>query len=204
MKSAEIVNLWGGAADARRPRRGPSTRPRSCSHAPRAWCRSWSRSSSNKDGSTMRHRSRYWPEFAQNGEGRDHRARKLLGHQAGLSALTTELEFDDLPDWDRVVGHPSAPEAPLWPPGTGYTYHAAHPWLARRRSSCGASPAEGRSRVQRSIAAPLVCLRLDRPAADTTPADSLISLSRPISPGLWINEELSSIVRRRQTGPIAQ
>jgi CubicO group peptidase (beta-lactamase class C family) len=71
----------------------------------------------------------HWPEFAGSGKA-DITVRQLLGHQAGLSALSTELSFEDILDWDIVTGH-LARQAPLWPPGTGYGYHAlTHGWLA--------------------------------------------------------------------------
>jgi CubicO group peptidase (beta-lactamase class C family) len=73
--------------------------------------------------------ARYWPEFAQNGKA-DITVRQMLGHQAGLSALSDDLAFEDILDWDTVVGHLER-QAPLWSPGTGYAYHAlTHGWLA--------------------------------------------------------------------------
>lgn len=71
----------------------------------------------------------YWPEFAQGGKDQV-TVRQLLAHQAGLSALTTDLTFDNILDWDVVTGRLAA-QTPLWPPGTGYGYHAlTHGWLA--------------------------------------------------------------------------
>jgi CubicO group peptidase (beta-lactamase class C family) len=97
--------------------------------------------------------ARYWPEFAQNGKA-DITVGQLLGHQAGLSALTTELEFDDLLDWDVVVGHLQR-QAPLWPPGTGYAYHAlTHGWLAGELVRRVTGRAVGAA-FSESVAAPL-------------------------------------------------
>jgi CubicO group peptidase (beta-lactamase class C family) len=71
----------------------------------------------------------YWPEFAQGGKA-DVTVRQLLGHQAGLSALTSDLTFEDILDWDVVTAR-LAQQVPLWEPGTGYGYHAlTHGWLA--------------------------------------------------------------------------
>lgn len=73
--------------------------------------------------------ARYWPEFAQAGKA-GISVRQLLGHQAGLSALTADLGFDDILNWN-IVTDALASQAPLWPPGTGYAYHAlTHGWLA--------------------------------------------------------------------------
>lgn len=72
--------------------------------------------------------ARYWPEFAAAGKA-DVRVRHLLNHQAGLSAPRLDLTTDDILDWNRVVGVLAA-QAPLWPLGQGYAYHAiTHGWL---------------------------------------------------------------------------
>lgn len=71
----------------------------------------------------------YWPEFAANGKDQVTVA-EVLSHQAGLSALREPAELADILDWHPVVKR-LAEQAPLWPPGTGYAYHAlTHGWLA--------------------------------------------------------------------------
>jgi CubicO group peptidase (beta-lactamase class C family) len=73
--------------------------------------------------------SRYWPEFAAAGKG-NVTVGQALAHQAGLSAPRQDLSEDDIVDWERVVAILAAQE-PLWPPGTGYAYHAlTHGWVA--------------------------------------------------------------------------
>lgn len=73
--------------------------------------------------------SRYWPEFAAAGKG-NVTVGQVLAHQAGLSAPRQDLSEDDIVDWERVVSILAAQE-PLWPPGTGYAYHAlTHGWVA--------------------------------------------------------------------------
>jgi CubicO group peptidase (beta-lactamase class C family) len=71
----------------------------------------------------------YWPEFAQAGKA-GMTVRQLLGHQGGLSALTSDLSFEDILNWDVVTAR-LAQQTPLWSPGTAYGYHAlTHGWLA--------------------------------------------------------------------------
>jgi CubicO group peptidase (beta-lactamase class C family) len=71
---------------------------------------------------------RYWPEFGAAGKS-DVRVRHLLNHQAGLSATRESLRVDDILDWSRMTSLLAGQE-PLWPPGSGYAYHAlTHGWL---------------------------------------------------------------------------
>ncbi|WP_196260912.1 serine hydrolase domain-containing protein [Pelagibacterium limicola] len=72
--------------------------------------------------------SHYWPEFAA--EGKDEvTVGQALAHQAGLSAPRRDLDEDDIVNWDRMVDVLAA-QAPLWPPGEGYAYHAlTHGWV---------------------------------------------------------------------------
>jgi CubicO group peptidase (beta-lactamase class C family) len=73
--------------------------------------------------------ARYWPEFAAAGKG-EVTVGQALGHKAGLSATDTDLTLDDIIDWPTVTSRLAA-QAPLWPPGGGYAYHAlTHGWLA--------------------------------------------------------------------------
>lgn len=96
--------------------------------------------------------ARYWPEFAQNGKGAVTVA-EALSHRAGLSAPTEDFELADMLDWD-VATSKLAAQAPLWPPGEGYAYHAlTHGWLAGEliRRVTGQSP----GRYFRETIAPL-------------------------------------------------
>jgi CubicO group peptidase (beta-lactamase class C family) len=64
----------------------------------------------------------YWPEFAQAGKGAV-TVRQLLGHQAGLVAITPPLTLSDLADPEKMSAK-IANQAPAWPPGTRHGYHA--------------------------------------------------------------------------------
>jgi CubicO group peptidase (beta-lactamase class C family) len=72
--------------------------------------------------------ARYWLEFAAAGKA-DVTVRQLLNHQAGLSAPRDALALEDLLDWRGMAARLAA-QAPLWPPGAGYSYHSlTHGWL---------------------------------------------------------------------------
>jgi CubicO group peptidase (beta-lactamase class C family) len=64
----------------------------------------------------------YWPEFAQAGKA-DIPVSYLLSHRAGLPAVSTRLEIEDLYDWDRVTGLIAA-QKPFWEPGSRHGYHS--------------------------------------------------------------------------------
>ncbi len=68
--------------------------------------------------------ARYWPEFAQNGKG-GVLIRHLLTHSSGLVNFEGESDFvvEDMSDWDKCVRLLER-MAPLWEPGTAYSYHA--------------------------------------------------------------------------------
>ena len=85
----------------------------------------------------------YWPEFARSGK-QDITVRMLLSHRAGLPVLTARLSFDEVMAWAPVV-HALEEQAPLWPPGTAYGYHAmTFGWLVGEviRRVSGKSPGE--------------------------------------------------------------
>ncbi|MCU1460447.1 MAG: hypothetical protein JWO37_522 [Acidimicrobiales bacterium] len=63
----------------------------------------------------------YWPEFAQ--AGKSHLpVRHLLTHEAGLPALSRQMPFGSLSDWDAMVTA-LAEQEPWWEPGSGHGYH---------------------------------------------------------------------------------
>ncbi|MBS0472924.1 MAG: beta-lactamase family protein [Proteobacteria bacterium] len=68
--------------------------------------------------------ARYWPEFAQNGKD-GVLIRHLLTHSSGLVNFDADSGFvvEDMCDWDKCVGLLER-MAPLWAPGTAYSYHA--------------------------------------------------------------------------------
>jgi CubicO group peptidase (beta-lactamase class C family) len=126
----EVVNLWGGVSDA--ASKTPWTENTasvvfSCTKGLVSILAAQLMEAGRLDYEAPV--SVYWPEFAQAGK-HTITVRQLLGHQAGLSAMSTDLTFEDILDWDKVVAR-LAQQAPLWPPGTGYAYHAlTHGWLA--------------------------------------------------------------------------
>ncbi|MDR3472718.1 MAG: serine hydrolase [Devosia sp.] len=99
--------------------------------------------------------ARYWPEFAAAGKA-SITVRQALAHQAGLSAPRRDLTLDAICDWDQVV-HVLEAQAPLWPPGHGYAYHAlTHGWLTGElvRRVTGLAPGEAfQQRIARPLAA---------------------------------------------------
>ncbi len=97
--------------------------------------------------------ARYWPEFAAAGKERI-TVREALSHRAGLLALRVALSTDQMLDWEFVTGGLAA-QAPIFPPGSGYAYHAlTHGWLAGEiiRRVTGLTP--GRY-LRQEMAAPL-------------------------------------------------
>ena len=65
--------------------------------------------------------ARYWPEFSAGGKD-ELPVRWLLTHEAGLSAISREMPFGSLSDWDAMVDALAAQE-PWWEPGTAHGYH---------------------------------------------------------------------------------
>jgi CubicO group peptidase (beta-lactamase class C family) len=64
----------------------------------------------------------YWPEFAQAGKAAI-TVRQLLGHQAGLVAITPPLRLRDIADTSTLSARIAA-QRPAWQPGTRHGYHA--------------------------------------------------------------------------------
>ena len=97
--------------------------------------------------------ARYWPEFAAHGKAAT-TVRMLLSHRAGLVALDRDLSFDEVLAWDPVV-RAIEEQAPLWSPGTAYSYHTiTYGWLVGEviRRISGKSPGEF---LQTELALPL-------------------------------------------------
>lgn len=125
-----VVNLWAGVADARSGRVWTARTPSvvfSCTKGLVSIMAARLVQEGRLDYTAPV--ARYWPEFAA--ASKDHvTVGQALAHQAGLSAPRVDLTEDDLVDWDRVVALLAAQE-PLWPPGSGYAYHAlTHGWVA--------------------------------------------------------------------------
>lgn len=98
--------------------------------------------------------AQYWPDYAAAGK-QETLVRHLLSHQAGLSAPAIPLGVDDIVDWDRMVGLLGA-QVPLWPPGTGHSYHfITHGWLVGEVLRRATGKSAGRL-LDEMIAQPLV------------------------------------------------
>jgi CubicO group peptidase (beta-lactamase class C family) len=73
--------------------------------------------------------AQYWPEFDAEGKG-SMPVRWLFSHRAGLAAIDTPLNVEDVYAWDPVVAALAA-QRPNWEPGTAHGYHAlTYGWLA--------------------------------------------------------------------------
>ena len=85
----------------------------------------------------------YWPEYMVHGKG-ETTVRQVLAHRAGLPAPEQALTLADLAAWIPVTDA-LAQQAPLWPPGTAFAYHALTVgWLAGEilRRATGMRPSE--------------------------------------------------------------
>lgn len=65
--------------------------------------------------------ARYWPEFGRNGK-HAVTARQVLVHRSGLPGFGRPLDFEELRDWDHVMGL-LEDAAPWYEPGTTSCYH---------------------------------------------------------------------------------
>lgn len=125
-----VANLWGGIADERDGRRWEKDTASvvfSCTKGLMSLLVARLVDEGRLDYAAPV--ARYWPEFAAGGKGAVTVA-EALSHQAGLSAPREDFELADILDWDAATARLAA-QTPLWPPGTGYAYHAlTHGWLA--------------------------------------------------------------------------
>ena len=180
----EILSLWGGIADERTSRPWTKATPSvvfSCTKGLVSVLAAMLVEKGRLDYSTPV--AQYWPEFAAAGKG-DLTVAGALAHRAGLPGppVGDDMTLDDILDWTTVTRKLAA-QAPLWPPGSGYFYHAiTHGWIAgeviRRITgkSVGAAFAE-------LIAAPL-------------DASAWIGLSDPVAAGvahLQVSPELAAL-----------
>jgi len=129
VRGAEIVNLWGGVADARNGAPWTADTASVVFSSTKGLmsillARLVEEGRLDYDAPVIR----YWPEFGA--AGKDHlTVRQLISHKAGLSAPRRDWTRADLLDWNAAT-QLLAGQEPLWPPGTGYAYHAlTHGWL---------------------------------------------------------------------------
>jgi CubicO group peptidase (beta-lactamase class C family) len=129
VNGATVIDMWGGAADARVGRPWASDTVSvifSCTKGLLAILALTLTQEGRLDLDAPV--ARYWPEFAQAGKSTI-TIRQLLTHQSGLSAIRATLTTDDVLDWATVIGHLER-QAPLWPPGAGHAYHTlTYGWL---------------------------------------------------------------------------
>lgn len=124
-----VVDLWGGIADERDGRAWTDDTPSvifSCTKGLLSilTARLVQEGRLSYDDPVSRH----WSEFAAAGKA-NITIGDALSHRAGLSATRADLTEADIVDWDHMAAVLAAQE-PLWPPGTGYAYHAiTHGWL---------------------------------------------------------------------------
>jgi len=138
----EVVNLWGGIADARTGEQWAASTASvifSCTKGLMSilLARLVEEERLDYDAPVVA----YWPEFAAAGKDRI-TVRQAISHQAGLSAPRRDWALSTLLDWNAAT-QLLAEQAPLWEPGTGYAYHAlTHGWLTGElvRRITGMSP----------------------------------------------------------------
>jgi CubicO group peptidase (beta-lactamase class C family) len=125
----KVVDLWGGIADQRAGRPWTLDTPAvvfSVTKGVLAICAYRLQGQGRLDLDAPV--ARYWPEFGAGGKS-DITVRMLLTHQAGLSALDGDLTREEALSWDPVI-RAIERQRPLWPPGSGYSYHTmTYGWL---------------------------------------------------------------------------
>lgn len=125
----KVVDLWGGVADQRNGRPWVKDTPAivfSVTKGVLAICAYQLVRQGRLDLDAPV--ARYWPEFAAHGKAAI-TVRMLLSHRAGLVALDRDLSFNEVLAWDPVI-RAIEEQAPLWGPGTAYSYHTiTYGWL---------------------------------------------------------------------------
>lgn len=125
----KVVDLYGGTADPRSGRPWTPDTPVvvfSCTKGMLAVCAYLlvQEGRLDLDAPVVR----YWPEFGRHGK-EDIPVRWLLSHRSGLPALDRPLTRAEVLDWATVI-RAIEEQAPLWLPGTAYSYHPiTYGWL---------------------------------------------------------------------------
>ncbi|GAA0360082.1 serine hydrolase domain-containing protein [Microbispora corallina] len=118
----QVVDLWGGVADARDGRAWSAETVVpifSCAKGVVSVCAHLLAQQGRLDLDAPV--SRYWPEFARAGK-EAITSRMVLGHRAGLPVLDRTPGFEEIVAWTPVVRAIEEQE-PLWEPGTAHEYH---------------------------------------------------------------------------------
>jgi len=119
----QVVDLWGGFADAGRKRAWQSDTLANIWSATKgvvaiAIAMLVDRGKLSYDEPVVK----YWPEFGQAGKERITVA-QLMSHQSGLNGLAAPTTIEDFYRWTPVVER-LAQQKPFWEPGTLASYHA--------------------------------------------------------------------------------
>jgi CubicO group peptidase (beta-lactamase class C family) len=129
MDGRQVVDLWGGVADARAGRPWEEdilTLVYSTTKGVTAICAHLlaQRGLLDLDAPVVE----YWPEFGKQGKS-GIPVRQLLSHRAGLPLIDKKLTPEEAMAWEPAV-EALAAQAPLWEPGTKHGYHAlTYGWL---------------------------------------------------------------------------
>lgn len=140
---------------------------------------------------------KYWPEFAENGK-ETTTVRHLLAHQAGLVAPEADVTVENLRASESVADA-LARQAPAWPPGTAYAYHAlTFGWLAGEvlRRTTGLRPGQW---LREHVAAPLnltMAYGADPASADFHPLADPLPSTDPNAAALTAAALVSPMVER--------
>ncbi|KAK2050312.1 beta-lactamase [Colletotrichum somersetense] len=118
----EVVNIWGGYADAKR------TRPWNQDTIVNVFSTTKTISALAvllliNDGKLSPYDkvSRYWPEFAGNGKEKIE-VRHLISHTSGIAVFEDPITMEELCDFKSTVSRLEK-QAPRWEPGTASGYH---------------------------------------------------------------------------------
>lgn len=129
VEGKQVLHLWGGTADERTGARwtpGTASVVFSCTKGLMSILLARLVQEGRLDYDALV--TTYWPEFGAAGKDRV-TVRQLISHQAGLSAPQSDWALVDVLDWNAAT-QKLAEQPPLWPPGSGYAYHAlTHGWL---------------------------------------------------------------------------
>lgn len=153
-RGKQVVDLWGGHADAAR------TRPWNRDTLGNVWSATKGIVAIAAAMCVERGRFTYedpvakvWPEFAANGKAKITIA-QLLSHQSGLNGFAEPTSLEDFENWNECCAK-LARQAPAWPPGEASSYHAmTFGWLAGELVRRASGKSVGRF-VRDEIAGPL-------------------------------------------------
>ena len=123
IEGREVLNLWGGWANAGRTRSWNADTlvlVASATKALTAVCllQLIEQGRVRLDAPV----AKYWPEFAQSGKA-DIPVEHLLTHRAGVPAIASALPSDALCHWDVMI-RALEQQAPFWTPGAKHGYHS--------------------------------------------------------------------------------